>query len=125
MEGFLSRAPDLSLNGVLLKVPKESLQGRMEIQHMKAKDICFLQTWLTQEVGAQGPDLNILPFFFLDGAPQKAEKFLPVFRPFDEWLTVVGERQRDHPAPCQPTAHAAQDQAVRQPGGWSGSRIDD
>src|SRR5712691_4006810 len=92
---------------------------------MKAKGICFFQTWLTQEVGTQGPDLNIVPFFSLDGAPEKTEKFLAVFRLLDEWLTVVGEGQRDHPASCKPTPDTTEDEAIRQVDRWSRSRIND
>src|SRR6266478_7927250 len=92
---------------------------------MKVKDICFFQTWLAQEVGTQGPYLNILPFLFLDGAREKTEKFLPVFRSLDEWLTVVGERQRDHPTSREPTADATEHDSIGQRGPWRGSRIDD
>src|SRR6267143_630516 len=92
---------------------------------MKVEDICFLQAWLTQEVRTQGPDLNIFPFLFLDGAPEKTEKFLPVFLSLDEWLTVVGKGQRNHSVPCQPTFDATEHDSIGQRGSRRGSRIDD
>jgi len=92
---------------------------------MKAKNIRFFQTWLAQEVGTQGPDLDILPFLFLDSAPEQTEEFLPIFQSLDEWLTVVGEGQRDHPPPCQPTFDATEHDSIGQRGRRRRSRIDD
>src|SRR5258708_14056691 len=57
------RASNLSLNRILLKLPKKLLQSRVEIQRVEAKRNPFLHADFFRHVSAQRAELDLLVFF--------------------------------------------------------------
>src|SRR5258708_18209070 len=119
------RASNLSLNRILLKLPKKLLQSRVEIQRVEAKRNPFLHADFCRHVPAQRAELDVLEFFSVECALQRTEDFPAFLGVFYKRLAVIGKGQRDHPASGQPTADATEDNSICQRSRRSGSRVDD
>src|SRR5258708_13741971 len=109
------RASNLSLNRILLKLPKKLLQSRVEIQRVEAKRNPFLYADFCRPVPAQRAKLDVLEFFSVECALQRTEDFPAFLGVFYKRLAVIGKGQRSHPASRQPTEEAPEATSIVHP----------
>jgi hypothetical protein len=113
-------APNLSLNRILLKIPKKIPESGPKIQLMEAERMAPLHAGSRHQARMQRAELDVLELFSIERALQRFKDFFAFLGALYERLAVVGKRERDKPIPGQPTSHATQRNSIRQ--GPSGCR---
>ena len=110
---------NLSLNTALVKTAEQVIKVWVKIQSVKVErggfaEVRLLREWIT----APRANLHVSQPLALGFALQRRQQTAELFVVLHQGLTVIGEGQRHETFACQPTAYAAEDQAVRKFRAW-------